>query len=42
MESPYHIETSILICYTDQRTGLYVIGTSIIKELKQEHFVGAR
>ena len=29
----YHIETSPLICPADQWTGLYMIGTSIMKEL---------
>ena len=30
---PYHIETSTLICKTNQWTGFYMIGTSIVKEL---------
>ena len=29
----YHIETSSLICYANQWTGFYMIGSSIIKEL---------
>ena len=30
---PYHIETSPLICSANQLTGLYVVGTSVMKEL---------
>ena len=30
---PYHIETSPLICRANQCTGLYMIGTSVMKEL---------
>ena len=30
---PYHIETSTLICKTNQWTGFYMIGTSVVKEL---------
>ena len=30
---PYHIETSPLICSTNQRSGSYMIGTSVMKEL---------
>ena len=29
----YHIETSSLICRTNQWTGFYMIGTSAMKEL---------
>ena len=32
-ESPYHIETSPLICFVNKWTGFYMIGTSVIKEL---------
>ena len=32
--SPYHIETSPLNCKANQWTGFFMIGTSIIKELK--------
>ena len=32
--SPYHIETSLLIWFANQWTGLYIIGTSIMIELK--------
>ena len=31
--SPYHIETSPLICSANQWTGFYMIGTSVMKEL---------
>ena len=31
---PYHIETSPLICRADHWNGFYVIGTSVMKELK--------
>ena len=30
--SPYHIETSPLICSANQCTGFYMIGTTIMKE----------
>ena len=30
---PYHIETNPSICYVNQGTGFYMIGTSIMKEL---------
>ena len=30
---PYHIETSPLICTANQWTGLYMVGTSVMKEL---------
>ena len=30
----YHIETSPLICSTNQWTGFYMITTSVMKELK--------
>ena len=32
--SPYRTETSPLICSGNQRTGFYMIGTSLMKELK--------
>ena len=32
-KGPYHIETSPLICSANHRTGFYVIGTPIMKEL---------
>ena len=37
MEKPhdrglYHLETSPLICSANQRTGFYMIGTSVMKE----------
>ena len=35
--SPYHIETSPLICWANQRTGVYMIGTSVMKKLN--HFL---
>ena len=31
--SPYHIETSPLICCANQWTGFCMIGTSVMKEL---------
>ena len=31
-----HIETSLLICRANQWTGLYMIGTSVMKELNGE------
>ena len=31
----FHIETCTLICYVNQCTGFYVIGTSVMKELTQ-------
>ena len=31
---PYHVETSPLICYTNQWIGFYMMGTSFMKELK--------
>ena len=39
---PYHIETSPLVCFPNQWTGLYMVGTSVIKELKTKtlvHFI---
>ena len=30
---PYHIETSLLVCSTNQLTGFYMIGTSVKTEL---------
>ena len=33
---PYHIETSSVICIANQWTGFYIIGVSVMKELK--HF----
>ena len=33
-EGHYHIETSPLICRENQWTGFYMIGTSVMKELK--------
>ena len=30
---PYHVETSPLICKANQRTGSYMTGTSVMKEL---------
>ena len=30
--SPYQIETSPLNCSTNQSTGFYIIGTSVMKE----------
>ena len=32
---PYHIETSPMICRANQRIGFYMIGASVMKELKQ-------
>ena len=32
---PYHIETSLLIWSANQWTGFYVIGISVMKELKE-------
>ena len=32
--SPYHVETSPLICRANHWTGVYVMGTSVMKELK--------
>ena len=34
--SPYHIETSPLICSANQWTGFYMIWTSIMKELSKK------
>ena len=34
----FHIETCTLICYVNQCTGFYVIGTSVMKELTQKTF----
>ena len=31
---PYHIETSPLICSANQWSGFYMIGTSVMKELR--------
>ena len=31
---PYHIETNPLICSANQRTGFYMIGSFVIKELR--------
>ena len=31
---PYHMETSPLICSANQWTGFYIVGTSVMKELK--------
>ena len=31
-EGPYRIETSPLICSTNQWTGFYMVGTSVMKE----------
>ena len=31
---PYHIENNPLTCSANQRTGFYIIRTSVIKELK--------
>ena len=31
---PYHIEISPFICSANQRTGFYMIGTSVMKELR--------
>ena len=35
--APYHIETSPFICYSNQCTGFYVIGTSVMEELTNLH-----
>ena len=32
-EGPHYIETSSLICIANQSTGLYMVGTSVMKEL---------
>ena len=32
--SPYHTETSPVICFANQWTGFYVIGTTVMKALK--------
>ena len=32
--SSYHIETSSLICFANQWTGFYMLGTSVVKELR--------
>ena len=39
--SPYHIETSQIICRANQRTGFNMIGTFVTKELKQNFIFGA-
>ena len=31
---PFHIETGPLICSANEWTGFYMIGTSVLKELK--------
>ena len=31
---PYHIETSPLICSENQCTGFYMLGISVMKELR--------
>ena len=31
---PYHIETSLLIYRTNKWTGFYMVGTSVMKDLK--------
>ena len=36
---PYHIETSPLIFSGSQWTGFYMVGNSIMKELKSEKFI---
>ena len=33
--APYHMETGPLLYRANQWTGLYIIGTSIIKELRR-------
>ena len=38
----YHIETSLLICRANQRTGFYMRGTSVMKELKIVPFIKIR
>ena len=35
-KGPYHIETSPVICCATQWTGFYMIGTSVMKELKMK------
>ena len=35
----YHIEISPLICIVNQRTGFYMMGTSVMKELRIIHLV---
>ena len=30
--APYHIETSLLICFANHWTGFYMRGTSVMKE----------
>ena len=32
--SPYHIDTSPMVCTANQWIGSYMIGTSVMKELK--------
>ena len=32
---PYHIETGLLICRANQWPGFYIIGTSVMEELKE-------
>ena len=34
---PYHIETSPLIRRANQRTGFYMTGISVMKDLNTEH-----
>lgn len=34
----YHIETNPLICYANQQTGFYTIGSPVVKELKMTKF----
>ena len=34
---PYHIETSLLICYITQWTGFYMTGTFVMKELNHTY-----
>ena len=36
---PYHIETSPVICSANQWTGFYMIGTSVMKELKADWII---
>ena len=33
--NPYHVETSPVICRSNEGTGFYMIGTSVMKELMQ-------
>ena len=33
MTGPYHIGTSSMICKANQWTGVYITGTSVMKEL---------